>query len=130
MRCGELDLIGSVVKTVQFDRNEQKLFVLNLMGAKRGLISTKVVQNEYIIHYNYKTMRQGTVSFLKHRKYIAYDNNLSLHSTHSYRRLEFISNAHKNKELKRAKEFVLSQDGQNEIQSVMEHIETNMIASA
>ena len=95
------------------------------MGAKRELISTKVFQSEHIIHYSSKTMWEGTVYFLKHRKYIGYDNNLSLHSTHSYRRSEFIS-----KELKRAKEFVLSQDGQNEIQSVMEHIETNMIASA
>merc|ERR1712228_488669 len=124
----EFDMIGCVVKIYQKNQDEMELFVLNLIGNKKELISIKVMQSKYCIHFN--SMRESTVYSIKNLKYNGYDNNLSLHSTASYRRSQFVSNAHKDKELKKAKEFVLSQEGQQNIQSVIKHINTKIFSNS
>merc|ERR1712083_108428 len=51
---------------------------------------------------------------IKNIKYNGFDNNLLLHSTKTYQRTEFISNSLRNEQFKKAKEFVMSHDGQRQ----------------
>eukprot|EP01083_Nonionella_stella_P154068 495940_1 len=120
----EVDMIGCIVKVMN-----DRLFVIGWTQQNNQnelpLISMEVKQNEYTVHYG--SIKPNSIYMIKNVKYDGYDRNLALHSTRAYQRTEFISNASRNVQFQNAKQFVMTEHGQRQIQCMLHTIDTKIL---
>lgn len=113
----DFDMIGCIVMAINGD---SQIFVMNLVGDCKELMSIDMTQNEYIVHL--KSVKEGTVLVIRDIKYRGFDSHLSVHNAFTDSKSQFISSAPRNAQLKEAKQFVVSEEGRNTIRMMRERI--------
>ena len=108
----EFDLIGCIVMAINGD---QQIFIMNLSGDRRELVSIEMTQNEYIVHL--KSAKEGTVLIIRDIKYRGFDGKLSVHNAFTDSKSQFVNSAPRNIQFKEAKQFVMSANGRSDIES-------------